>query len=67
MKTIEVSLPQRLEVEVENYVKKGWFSDEQEMMRAALQEFIRHDRLRLTEEFMKEDIVWALKAKEMSR
>lgn len=67
MKTIEVSLPRKLEVEVENYVKKGWFSNEEEVMRVALQEFIRHNRLRLTEEFMKEDIEWALKVKEMSR
>ncbi len=67
MKTIEVPLPQKLGVEVENYVKQGWFSDEKEVMRVALQEFIRHNKVRLMEEFMKEDIEWALKAKEMSR
>ena len=67
MKTIAVSLPQQLEIEVDNYVKKGWFFDEQEVMRAALQEFIRHNRLSLTEKFMKEDIEWALETKEMSK
>ena len=56
MKTIKVSLPQKLEMEVENYVKSGWFTDEAELMRTALQEFIRHNRLKLMEQFMKEDI-----------
>ena len=63
MKTINVSLPNKLVVEVENYVKSGWFTDEAELIRVALQEFIRHNRLKLMEQFMKEDIEWALKTK----
>ena len=66
MKTIEVSLPQKLEVEVENYVKEGWFFNEEDVVRVALQEFIHHNKFRLTEKFMKEDIEWALKTKEMN-
>lgn len=62
MKTIKVSLPEKLEIELENYVKSGWFADEGEVVRAALQEFIRHNKLKLMEQFMKEDIEWALKA-----
>jgi Arc/MetJ-type ribon-helix-helix transcriptional regulator len=63
MKTIKVPLPEKLGKEVENYVKSGWFTDEAELIRAALQEFIRHNRLKLMEQFMKEDIEWALKVK----
>lgn len=63
MKTIKVSLPEKLRMEVENYVKSGWFTDEAELVRTALQEFIRHNRLKLMEQFMKEDIEWALKVK----
>ena len=63
MKTINVPLPDKLVAEVETYVKSGWFTDEAELMRTALQEFIRHNRLKLMEQFMKEDIEWALKAK----
>ncbi len=63
MKTINVSLPDKLGLEVENYVKSGWFTDEADLLRAALQEFIRHNRLKLMEQFMKEDIEWALKTK----
>jgi Arc/MetJ-type ribon-helix-helix transcriptional regulator len=63
MRTIKVSLPEKLGIEVENYVRSGWFSDEAEVVRTALQEFIRHNRLKLMEQFMKEDIQWALKLK----
>jgi len=63
MRTIKVSLPEKLGMEVENYVRSGWFSDEAEVVRTALQEFIRHNRLKLMEQFMKEDIQWALKLK----
>lgn len=63
MKTIKVSLPKKLGMEVENYVKSGWFTDEGELLRTALHEFIRHNRLKLMERFMKEDIEWALKVK----
>jgi len=63
MKTIKVSLPEKLEMELENYVKGGWFTDEAEVVRTALQEFIRHNKLKLMEQFMKEDIEWALKVK----
>lgn len=63
MKTVQVSLPDKLGMEVENYVKSGWFTDEAELLRTALQEFIRHNRIELMEQFMKEDIEWALDVK----
>ena len=65
MKTINVELPEKVATEIENYVKGGWFSDEGEVVRAALQEFIRTHRLKLMEQFMKEDIAWALKFKKV--
>lgn len=67
MKTIKVALPKKLGMEVENYVKSGWFTDEAELLRIALQEFIHHNRLKLMEQFMKEDIEWALKVKTGSK
>lgn len=63
MKTIKVSLPDKLSREVETYVKSGWFSDESELLRVALQEFILHNRLKLMDQFMKDDIEWALQVK----
>lgn len=63
MKTINVCVPEKLEVEIENYVKGGWFADEAELLRIALQEFILRNKVRLTEQFFKEDIKWALNIK----
>lgn len=63
MKTINVDIPDKLEIEIEKYIKSGWFSDEAELMREALREFIFHHRPILVEKFMEEDIEWALKMK----
>ncbi|PIP42133.1 CopG family transcriptional regulator [Candidatus Desantisbacteria bacterium CG_4_9_14_3_um_filter_40_11] len=63
MKIIEVPLPFKMEMEAQNYVNSGWFINEAELLRTALQEFIRHNKLKLMERFMKEDIEWALKIK----
>lgn len=61
--TIKISLPEKLGMEVDNYIKSGWFNNKTEMLQAALHEFIRHNRIALLERFMKDDIEWALKAK----
>lgn len=63
MKTINVDIPDKLEIEVEKYIKTGWFTNEAELMREALREFIFHRRPILVEKFMEEDIEWALKMK----
>ena len=64
MKAISVTLPERMRAEVNNYIQNGWFTNEAEVLRTALQEFIMHNRLKLAEQFMKEDIEWALKVKD---
>ena len=64
MKAISVILPERMRAEVNNYIQNGWFTNEAEVLRTALQEFIMHNRLKLAEQFMKEDIEWALKVKD---
>ena len=63
MKTIQVELPEKLAAELEAYVKTGWFSSEAEVVRAALMEFVRRNRVGLLERFMRDDIEWALKPK----
>ena len=63
MKTINVDISEKLEVEIEKYIKGGWFDSEGELMREALREFIHHHRPLLIEKFMAEDIEWAVKIK----
>ncbi len=64
MKAIQVELPDKLAAEIESYVKTGWFRSEAELVRAALMEFVRRNRVELLERFLREDIQWALKQKD---
>jgi Arc/MetJ-type ribon-helix-helix transcriptional regulator len=64
MKSIHVELPDKLAQELNAMVKTGWFNNEEEVVRLALVEFVRHHRLELLERFQREDIAWALKQKE---
>lgn len=63
MKAIQVELPEKLAAEIEAYVRTGWFGSEAEVVRAALIEFIRRNRVELLERFMRDDIEWALRSK----
>ncbi len=63
MKAIKVELPDKLAAEIEGYVKTGWFSSEAEVIRVALMDFVRRNRVELLERFMREDIQWAIKQK----
>ena len=44
-------------------ISAGWFSNEAEVVRLAVLEFVRRHRLELLERFHREDIAWALKQK----
>ena len=63
MKALQVELPEALASEIEAFVKSGWFTSEEEVIRAALVEFVRRNRLDLLDRFMREDIHWALAQK----
>lgn len=63
MKRLQIELPEKLADHVNALVRDGWFSSEQELIRTAILEFLRHRRLELTEEFQREDIAWALQQK----
>ena len=63
MKTVTISLPEQLRAEIDKYVRDGWFLDEGDVLRTALHEFVQSQRLRLSEEFMLEDIQWAVSQK----
>ena len=67
MKAIQVELPEKLAEELALLVKTGWFRTEEEVIRLALLEFIRHHRLELLERFQREDIAWALRQKSVPK
>lgn len=67
MKTLALEVPDRLAQELENLVQAGWFNSEEEIVRLALAEFLRRNKLRLQEEYQLEDIRWALRLKDATR
>ena len=64
MKTLEVSLPDRLAKQLKELVEEGWFLSEAELARQALSEFVHRHRFELQEQFQRQDIQWALSMKE---
>jgi Arc/MetJ-type ribon-helix-helix transcriptional regulator len=62
-KMLEVQLPEAVATELDALVKRGWFANENEIVRLALLEFARHNRFALIEQFQREDIAWAIQQK----
>ena len=73
MKTLALELPERLTEEIDALVQNGWFADENELIRAALWEFVRRKRLVrrnrfvLAEQFQRADIAWALQLHQVNQ
>lgn len=60
MKSLTVQLPDPLADEVARMVRDGWFQTENELVRAAVVEFLRTRQAELQERFQREDIAWAV-------
>lgn len=60
MKALSIELPDKIAIELNQLVTKGWFANESEIIRLALLEFIQRHRFALIEQFQREDIKWAL-------
>ncbi len=67
MKAIRVEVPDKAAAEIAHYVRAGWFTSEAEVVRVAILDFVRRNRVDLLERFMREDIAWALKEKRRKR
>ncbi|OGP83086.1 MAG: hypothetical protein A2Z08_11810 [Deltaproteobacteria bacterium RBG_16_54_11] len=63
MKSVRVELPDKLAAELDILVKKGWFQNQDEVVRVALGDFIHRYRFELLERFQREDIAWAIQQK----
>lgn len=63
MKQLRVELPDKLAGELDALVRSGWFQSEGEVVRAAVMEFVRRHRRKLTEKQQRDDIAWALQHK----
>ena len=59
MKTMKLELPEKMAGEIDDLVHDGWFQNKNEVLRAALAEFIQRHRFELIEKFQRDDIAWA--------
>jgi Arc/MetJ-type ribon-helix-helix transcriptional regulator len=65
MKSIQIELPDKLGEAVDMLIQQGWFHSEEEVLRFALLEFLRRQRLELHERFQRDDIAWALRQRDI--
>ena len=66
MKSLTVKLTDDVASDIASLVRAGYFRSEQDLLFAALQEFMRHHRPDLEERYQREDIEWALRVAEES-
>jgi Arc/MetJ-type ribon-helix-helix transcriptional regulator len=64
MKSIQIELPDKLAEALDMMIQQGWFHSEAKVLRFALLELLRQQRLALHEQFQRDDIVWALRQKD---
>ena len=67
MKSVRIELPDKLADDLRSLVRNGWFRDEAEALRQALQEFLRRHPSELIERQQREDIAWAMIQKRNDR
>jgi len=67
MKSVQIELPDKLAADLQSLVRDGWFRDEAEAIRQALQEFLRRHPSELIEQQQRADIEWALTQKRNDR
>lgn len=63
MKTIPAKVTPRLEMEMEEIIKEGWYASKSDFIRAAIRELIRKTRVERIEASIKEDVEWGLHGK----
>ncbi|MBD3308982.1 CopG family transcriptional regulator [candidate division KSB3 bacterium] len=60
MKTLHAALPEKLYGEISVLIQEGWFHDEQELVREALQRYLDAHRPELMESCIRADVEWGL-------
>lgn len=63
MESIALNIPESVSILMDGYIKAGVFKTREELLFAAISEFIQRNRLELMDHFMNEDIEWAKRFK----
>lgn len=60
METVPAKLTKRIVVEMEALIKQGWYANRSELIRDAIRELIKKQKVVQLESAIKEDIQWGL-------
>lgn len=63
METVPAKLTKRIVKEMEELIKQGWYANKSELIRDAIRELIKKQKVTQLESAIKEDIEWGLYGK----
>lgn len=63
METIPAKLTKRIVIEMEELIKQGWYANKSELIRNAIRELVKKQKVAQLESDIKEDIQWGLSSK----
>ena len=63
METVPAKLTRRIIIEMEELIKQGWYANKSELIRDAIRELVKKQKVIQLESAIKEDIQWGLYGK----
>ncbi|OGI65349.1 hypothetical protein A2647_05310 [Candidatus Nomurabacteria bacterium RIFCSPHIGHO2_01_FULL_40_24b] len=63
METVPAKLTKRIVLEMEEVIQQGWYANKSELIRDAIRELIKKQKVIQLESAIKEDIQWGLYGK----
>ncbi|MEK6792973.1 MAG: ribbon-helix-helix domain-containing protein [Nanoarchaeota archaeon] len=63
METVPAKLTKRIVTEMEELIKQGWYANKSELIRSAVRELVKKQKVTELESAIKEDIQWGLYGK----
>jgi len=63
MKTVPAKLTKRIVLEMEDLIKQGWYANKSELIRNAIRELVKKQKVTQLESAIQEDIEWGLHGK----
>ncbi len=63
METVPAKLTKRIIIEMEELIKQGWYANKSELIRDAIRELVKKQKVVQLESAIKEDIQWGLYGK----
>ncbi len=60
METVPAKVTKRIVDEMEELIKQGWYANKSELIRDAIRELIKKQKIAQLESAVKEDIAWGL-------